>query len=544
MMNKKLAYVYVTVLLFFSIEMFGQYTVFDGGRLLAPLPSGNVVVFNHTGGFLARAVIYDSTGYAGEIPINFSEQVGDEGTYAFDGDRLVYQTGNYLDYDIWLDLGIFGIAVSEDSISLDYFREQPGLFPNEFLRSVALSSSSESQLVSDKDSVFIFSRDGQLTSSFGLSGSFYRSSVISNFDPLASDEIVLIGVGYTTPRGTMVQRYDTSGSLLKSDFIQDEYLAHWTNINGAFVFFENGFLELGIDTLTPYPAAIGEVSRAYNAVELAVVLNEEGKYFSFDSASGFVFVSQSQEAELENIVKRPGGWYSLVSRNLSYSPDSIAFPLTNPLRIRVTADSAKTRLEYAGPNNIPVTTYVVSYTLELTNTSNENIDEAKVQLLGPGGSYDPMNPGSFATIATASQIPAGGSFATSGGFSYQLVGLPSQGAAIEACILTFDGNSFIGGQPRCSYGSTNQVSNLKEPSFDASERIEVYPNPVHRIFSILATTQVETVQIINLQGQIVQELDGKGQTSYHISPDVAAGFYTFRISFLNGAIAYKRMVIQ
>lgn len=81
---------------------------------------------------------------------------------------------------------------------------------------------------------------------------------------------------------------------------------------------------------------------------------------------------------------------------------------------------------------------------------------------------------------------------------------------------------------------------LNTPNFTASEQLAIYPNPVQNTLNIEAKngTQLQTVAIYNLQGQLVLDLPNVTQTNFDVS-GLAKGMYLVQIQTNKGNTTTK-----
>jgi len=528
-----------------AFDSVGQYRIYDGGRVLAPMPNGGVVVLSTDDGYLSSAVSYDATGLVSRIPYNFSNRVGDFGTYSFDGNQLIYLPGVWQDYDVPEDVGIHGLSVSVDSISRDFFRspQSPGSFVGS--RTIGLSKDGQSQVVTAEDSVTVFSSSGQIASAFELSQVFDRSYTVDLDGVAVAGDLALVGFQYGQGGTSTIQRYSEGGQLLKSDVFRQGYLGSWTDDGRAFVFLDTGYVELGIDTLAIYPSSIGAVHQAYDAQEVAVVRNDLGQYYSFDPDFGFVSVNSSESAAMDYVLKRTEGWYTLDQGILSFNPDSLEVPLTNPLVISLSADSASIYVDSVSSPFFPSTEYKVFYTVQLENTTDTFIPSSMVRILGASGSYNPMDPSSFATQVILEDIGPRETVSLSSEHAYSLSGVMRElRGAVEACIISVNGQRFVGGETSCVYSVTIEpVSSIETVTYDESH-VQVYPNPINKQFMLVVTEEISTIDLVNSTGQVVQQFKGSLSQTYQLGDHVSSGLYTLQVSFANGQIGGEKVLIS
>jgi hypothetical protein len=97
-----------------------------------------------------------------------------------------------------------------------------------------------------------------------------------------------------------------------------------------------------------------------------------------------------------------------------------------------------------------------------------------------------------------------------------------------------------------NYGIGNEEvvapSNLRD--------IKLFPNPISpsQILQIQHTGQkIDKIRIINTEGKIVQlrEVNGtQGRTKMHLSAGLSSGVYNIQISFSDGAVITKKLLIS
>lgn len=525
--------------------MNGQYSAYTEGEDIYPLPNKGVVsIGSDFQGLLTKIQIFDESGFLREVQNLPPERLGNFGDFVLSDQELYVIPSFWVDYDVIADMGFNLLNVSNNSVSLTY--NSPFQYSNLIAeKSIGLGSVNQHLAISEGDSLHLISSSGTLVNSIALPEPYEYTETVDLAGHNSSYEYSLIcRPSFSTQQSTIFY-LNADAEIINSETVNGKSLASWSESGVPMLFFDKGYMELEASSLTPYPSSLGVVEAAYDAVDVAVLRNAENQYFSFTPSEGFVAISAPGKLDFKRIYKRPEGWYTFVAGILSFSPDSLGEPPTNPLNISVQADSAIARVRFSGPMNIPTTTYSVNYTLELTNTSSESVTSVEIETLGPSGSYDPFNHASFAKVDSFGSIAPAESVSLSAAHSYSLAGnLPEARAGLYACIISVNSSHFLGGEPSCSSGVTSRVSDNKELPDGGGPLVAVYPNPISYSFRLETTQVVRSIQLFNAIGQVVQHFEGSPSQRYQLGDNVAPGLYTLQVQFVNGESRSTEVLIN
>jgi hypothetical protein len=532
-------------LLFIPVISFSQYSVFAGSGPIFPHPNDGVVSVASSVGYISKVETFNSIGSSGTISTFPTGLTGDFGDYVLVGQELYFIPTFWVDFDVVADAGTKLLKLESNNVSLLY----DGPFSYENLvaeKSLGIGATTGNFIISEGDSIRLITEQGTLVRSASLPAEYDYTEAIDMRGMSLSAEFTVICSERFSNQNTTILSFDTLGQVVNSESLSANLLKTWTRNGQSFLFFEEGYMALGAGVLMPYPANLGVIELAYDAFEVAVVRNDEGQYYSFNADDGFVALgNQIGENSYSNIIKRPEGWYSLVAGILTFNPLRLDAPPVNPLEFTFTADSAVVRIDRPGSPDFTRTFYTVYYTIALTNTSDQEVTSASVEVLGVRGSYDPFDRLSAASFVSVGSIPAGGTVSTSGVHTYSLPGeLPAPRAGLQACITGVSNIPIFGGEPTCKQAVTAQVSSINNAVAVDAGLIEVYPNPIDHQFKLETEKEIRTVQLFNTTGQLIQEFKGGLAQVYQLNEGTPSGFYTLQVYYKTGEIESVKVLIE
>lgn len=78
----------------------------------------------------------------------------------------------------------------------------------------------------------------------------------------------------------------------------------------------------------------------------------------------------------------------------------------------------------------------------------------------------------------------------------------------------------------------------------SGEQISIYPNPAKKTVYVQASSSIQNLRILNLQGKIIQEIKLNQATTQFQVDDFAKGIYVIHCNLMNGSVLSKTVIID
>ena len=91
----------------------------------------------------------------------------------------------------------------------------------------------------------------------------------------------------------------------------------------------------------------------------------------------------------------------------------------------------------------------------------------------------------------------------------------------------------------------HKIETLNIDRFQNNTQIKVYPNPSSETFTIVCSQSMETIQLYNLQGQLLKQMDAvnTNETKIDIS-QFKTGVYLLKITTRSKKSISKRIILK